>query len=27
LQPHPLHTFDTDEHRSELAARIAPLLS
>jgi hypothetical protein len=27
LPPHPLHTFDTDEHRRELAARLAPLLS
>jgi thioredoxin reductase len=27
LPPHPLHTFDTDEHRHELAAYLAPLLS
>jgi thioredoxin reductase len=27
LPPNPLHAFDTDEHRSELAARLAPLLS
>jgi thioredoxin reductase len=27
LPPHPLHTFDTDEHRRELAACLAPLLS
>jgi thioredoxin reductase len=27
LPPHPLHTFDTDDHRRELAARLAPLLS
>jgi hypothetical protein len=26
LPPHPLHEFDTDEHRTELAARLAPLL-
>jgi hypothetical protein len=27
LPPHPLHTFDTDEHRRELTACVAPLLS
>jgi thioredoxin reductase len=27
LPPHPLHTFDTDEHRQQLAACLAPLLS
>jgi thioredoxin reductase len=27
LPPHPLHTFDTDEHRRQLAACLAPLLS
>jgi hypothetical protein len=27
LPPHPLHAFDTDEHRTELAARLAPLLA
>jgi thioredoxin reductase len=27
LPPHPLHAFGTDEHREELAARLAPLLS
>ena len=27
LPPHPLHTFGTDEHRRELAACLAPLLS
>ncbi len=27
LPPHPLYAFDTDEHRSELAARLAPLLA
>jgi thioredoxin reductase len=26
LPPHPMHTFDTDEHREELAACLAPLL-
>jgi thioredoxin reductase len=26
LPPHPLHSFDTEEHRAELAARVAPLL-
>ena len=26
LPPNPLHEFDTDEHRTELAARLAPLL-
>jgi hypothetical protein len=26
LPPHPLHTFDTDEHRQQLAASLAPLL-
>jgi thioredoxin reductase len=27
LPPHPLHTFDTEEHRQQLAACLAPLLS
>ena len=27
LPPHPLHTFGTDEHRRQLAACLAPLLS
>jgi thioredoxin reductase len=27
LPPHPLHVFDTDEHRRELAACIAPLVT
>jgi thioredoxin reductase len=27
LPPNPLHTFDTDEHRQQLAACLAPLLS
>jgi hypothetical protein len=27
LPPHPLHTFATDEHRQQLAACLAPLLS
>jgi thioredoxin reductase len=27
LASHPLHTFDTDEHRQQLAACVAPLLS
>jgi thioredoxin reductase len=27
LPPHPLHTFDTAEHRQQLAACLAPLLS
>ena len=27
LPPHPLHTFDTDEHRRQLAEYVAPLLS
>jgi thioredoxin reductase len=27
LPPHPLHTFGTDEHREQLAACLAPLLS
>jgi thioredoxin reductase len=27
LPPHPLFVFDTDEHRDELAARLAPLLA
>jgi thioredoxin reductase len=27
LPPHPLHAFDTDEHRTELAARLAPFLA
>jgi hypothetical protein len=27
LPPHPLHTFGTDEHRQQLAACLAPLLS
>jgi thioredoxin reductase len=27
LPPHPLHTFDTDEHRRQLADCLAPLLS
>ena len=27
LSPHPLHTFDTDEHRRQLAECLAPLLS
>ena len=27
LHPHPLHTFDTDEHRRQLAECLAPLLS
>jgi hypothetical protein len=27
LPPHPLHTFDTDEHRQQLAGCLAPLLS
>jgi len=27
LPGHPLHTFQTDEHRQELAARLAPFLS
>jgi thioredoxin reductase len=27
LPPHPLHTFDTEEHRRELEACLAPLLS
>jgi thioredoxin reductase len=27
LPPHPLYAFDTDEHRSEVAARLAPLLA
>jgi hypothetical protein len=27
LPPNPLHAFDTDEHRSELTARVAPLLT
>jgi len=27
LPPHPLHTFDTDEHRRQLAECVAPLLS
>ena len=26
LPPHPMHAFDTDAHRSELEARVAPLL-
>jgi hypothetical protein len=26
LPPHPLHDFETDEHRRELEARLAPLL-
>jgi hypothetical protein len=26
LPPHPLHAFDTEEHRAEVAARVAPLL-
>jgi hypothetical protein len=26
LPPHPMHAFDTDAHRTELEARIAPLL-
>ena len=26
LPPHPMHAFDTDAHRAELAARLAPLL-
>jgi len=27
LPPHPLHAFDTDTHRDELAAHLAPLLA
>jgi hypothetical protein len=27
LPPHPLHTFDTDEHRRQLAECLAPLLT
>jgi hypothetical protein len=27
LPPHPLHTFDTDEHRRQLTASVAPLVS
>ncbi|OLE01153.1 MAG: hypothetical protein AUG91_02455 [Actinobacteria bacterium 13_1_20CM_4_69_9] len=27
LPPHPLHTFDTDEHRRQLAECLAPLMS
>ena len=27
LPSHPLHRFDTDEHRQQLAACLAPLLS
>jgi hypothetical protein len=27
LPPHPLHRFGTDEHRQQLAACLAPLLS
>jgi hypothetical protein len=27
LPPHPLHTFDTDDHRRQLAECLAPLLS
>ncbi len=27
LPPHPLHTFDTDEHRQQLGECLAPLLS
>jgi len=27
LPPHPMHTFDTDEHRRQLEAYLAPLLS
>jgi thioredoxin reductase len=27
LAPNPLHAFDTDEHRTELAARVTPLLT
>ena len=27
LPPHPLHAFDTDEHREQLAACLAPMLS
>jgi hypothetical protein len=27
LPSHPLHTFDTDDHRRELTARLAPLLA
>jgi hypothetical protein len=27
LPPHPMHSFGTDEHRRQLAACLAPLLS